>query len=1308
SLDLIQDLLEYRDYSLSILGTYREEEVNELHPLSRALESYQLAGIASEIIHLKPLGPRDLKLMLLDTFRIGAEDSDAEKVANLAELLYKKSEGNPFVARQYLESLFEKQLIHQDRNTGIWSFDLARIRTDGLSSSAAEVLAARIASVPDCQDVLAAAACLGNRFSLASLAALAGQDILFTLQQLQTISSADIIYPLSESYKYISTESSREDMEVVEFGFSHDRIHEAVLAQIPPARLEQLNLDAARLLLERSDYQQIQERIASIVSHYNQGRNLVWDDDEKLKIAELNLRAGLKERRSSAVDEAIVHFGISLDTLHQRQAPIPVDLHMELLRNMGEAEYLRGRKIVAQDYFDKVLKGSRDLLEKLKVFDFKIALLASAGQHSDAVGVGLQALKSAGFKIRSHSKAQEKKVLQSWARPALKFIDLHRKRKKRKEPAPEKKALARILAQTITPAFLLDSNYLASLLDTLFELSRKHGPFPETSVAMVLLGALLGPNEHGMRIGDQALDLAERYNAVELRGRLHYYYLSTIHSWNQPWETGIPRYRRAADYCLEAGDLPFASLSLFEFLSRQMLLCRRLPDLEIIARYEQEIVRTGQDDSVELYWLLRQVAQNFQSGGKAKTRLQGDYFDEQKHAKGWKGRRLFYLSLYKHWLAYIFFPDAGNLPEFVQSENWPRAHIDTILYEYLRAALPYMTGTHKASPNAGDELIARISELDTRNFSFMKYHLQAEKKWHLGQVQEAMTAFDLACDAPQQPLTAGIIHERTAHFYLWMQKPRFARIYAERARTIYTEMQSHTQVQQAERLLDEIRMMEYRQRPNTYAPQMGETPGLNEASFGSGRGPAGSQLDLEAIMQMANIVSSRLELDELIRSLLRSIMENAGARKAVLLEKSSEGYVLRGMQNPDQEPELNSLRKPDPSLDLALSVAHYAESMQEPVVLDNARESESFSGDPYIENGKIASILCIPLILKGEVTNLLYLEHSTSRSAFSPERVRILGLLGSQIATSLENARLYENVRNALVQEQRARQSEARINTIIRRFVPDEFLNILGVTDFVDVKLGQNIEREMTVLFSDIRSFTSLSESMSPEENFRFINSYLSRIGPLVRESGGFIDKYIGDAVMALFEKPDQAIRAARAMMLELDAYNSGRIKGGYEPIRIGVGVHTGVLRLGIIGEEGRIEGTVIGDTVNLASRLEGLNRSYGSSVIASDSTVEYLKGSTLFSFRALDRVRVKGKQRDTWIYELLLHPPDSAWLKNYAKALLAYQEARFSESREHFLKLKQEKPDDSVIDLYLRRLESLLENPVPEDWEGIENLTKK
>ncbi|MCB1167625.1 MAG: adenylate/guanylate cyclase domain-containing protein, partial [Leptospiraceae bacterium] len=191
---------------------------------------------------------------------------------------------------------------------------------------------------------------------------------------------------------------------------------------------------------------------------------------------------------------------------------------------------------------------------------------------------------------------------------------------------------------------------------------------------------------------------------------------------------------------------------------------------------------------------------------------------------------------------------------------------------------------------------------------------------------------------------------------------------------------------------------------------------------------------------------------------------------------------------------------------------------------------------------------------------------------------------------------------------------------------------------------------------------------------------------------------------MALFEKPDQAVRAARAMMLQLKDYNSGRIKGGYDPIQIGIGLHTGVLRLGIIGEEGRIEGTVIGDSVNLASRLEGLNRQYGTSVIVSETTGEAMSGSTLFQFRKLDRVRVKGKNRPVWIFEMLL---DRKIPANWDRAISFYQEGNFEAAHKEFLDLRAHMPDDPVIELYTRRLQELKDHP-PEVWEGIENLTKK
>ena len=188
-----------------------------------------------------------------------------------------------------------------------------------------------------------------------------------------------------------------------------------------------------------------------------------------------------------------------------------------------------------------------------------------------------------------------------------------------------------------------------------------------------------------------------------------------------------------------------------------------------------------------------------------------------------------------------------------------------------------------------------------------------------------------------------------------------------------------------------------------------------------------------------------------------------------------------------------------------------------------------------------------------------------------------------------------------------------RINTANQRFVPNDFLQILGKESIEDLKLGDQTQTQMTVLFSDIRSYTTLSESMTPEENFQFINAYLGRVGPIIKKHGGFISTYLGDGFMALFvNEPENAIAATIAMQKELDNYNRERLAQGKIGLRTGMGLNTGDLMLGVIGDEHRYESTVISDAVNTASRMEGLTKVFGAAIILSERTMAGLKHDDL------------------------------------------------------------------------------------------------
>ncbi|MCB1305058.1 MAG: AAA family ATPase, partial [Leptospiraceae bacterium] len=952
SLDLIQDMLRNSE-NIYILGTYRSNEVNDLHPLKRAIDSYLLNGIELATIDLQPLGPRDLLRMLLETFRIAPSSEEANPVKDLAEALFKRSEGNPFVARQYLESLHEHGWIQLDREEGKWHFDLARIRMDGLTASSAELMARSLESVAQARDLLQAAACIGSRFSLSMAAGLVEQDVMLTLSQLQEVAQRDFIYPIGEQYKYVDRDSTKKQVEQVYYAFSHDRIYESVLQSTRPSVSEELNLKAARLILNVSNFHEIDEQVGTIVSYYNKGRNLVESDEEKLTIAKLNLRAGQRERKASAFDESVVHFGISLDTLFQRREAVPADLRMEIIRNLGEAEYLRGRKIVAQEHFDRVLKDSRSLHDKLKVFEFKIAIMGSGGQFAEAVGLGMQALKKAGIKLKN-PRSPESMDLKSLIRQAQKMVPLHRKRRKQ-EPDPTSLSLARILSQTITPAFLINSNQLPELLTALMDLSEEKGPFPDTSVALVVLAVLVCQYRdaaEGRKMGEIAQDLVERFNARDVRGRVHYYFLSSVSPWTSDIQNRLPLLQRAADYSLEAGDLPFAALSLFDMLGQNLMFgSASLEESEdLLARYGPQIHGMGQESLSQMFNLMRQSFHLLKSGSRQRSQIAGDYFDESKVRPRWEdtgaSRNLFYLQLFKNWLGLIYFTDQPA-PVRLAGAGAPIAHFDSVFAEYLDCCLSLMQDKKGSAEKPAASLLDRLVAYEKQapaNFGFMRAHLQGELRWRQGDLSAAMDAFDEACAiSASSAILCGMIQQRTAAFYLNLRKPRFARIYADRARQIFQQIHSYGQLDQCERMLDEIRLQEVRQAPDDSSKSSSVSATADTAVTTTA---SEAELDLESLMRSSAIVSSEIELDQLIGKLLHTLRESAGAQKAVLLQRSEDALLVRASQSEMGGIE-DRLRPADPDRDVPLSIVQFTERNKSPTVLDNAASEGSFQADPY-------------------------------------------------------------------------------------------------------------------------------------------------------------------------------------------------------------------------------------------------------------------------------------------------------------------------------------------------------------------------
>jgi CheY-like chemotaxis protein/class 3 adenylate cyclase len=311
----------------------------------------------------------------------------------------------------------------------------------------------------------------------------------------------------------------------------------------------------------------------------------------------------------------------------------------------------------------------------------------------------------------------------------------------------------------------------------------------------------------------------------------------------------------------------------------------------------------------------------------------------------------------------------------------------------------------------------------------------------------------------------------------------------------------------------------------------------------------------------------------------------------------------------------------------------------------------------------------------------------------------------------LKEANDYLKQENDILEQkvQKRTQELSQLNQSLARFVPEEFLKALGRSNILDVHLGDNTFGAMTVLFADIRSYTTLAETMSPQETFGFLNAYLGRIGPVIRENHGFVSHFLGDGIIAIFPVTrEDAIRAAISMQQKVAAYNQHRQSKGRIPIKIGIGLNSGPLMMGIIGDGRRTDASVVADTVNTASRMEGLTKYYGVSIVVSETTFAGINDLSQYHYRLLDKVQVKGKKQVTTIYEMFDADPDEL-RERKAVAKLMFERGQqyyfireFAEALKCFTDVLTALPEDLTTKHYLERSARFLLEGVPDDWQGI------
>lgn len=359
----------------------------------------------------------------------------------------------------------------------------------------------------------------------------------------------------------------------------------------------------------------------------------------------------------------------------------------------------------------------------------------------------------------------------------------------------------------------------------------------------------------------------------------------------------------------------------------------------------------------------------------------------------------------------------------------------------------------------------------------------------------------------------------------------------------------------------------------------------------------------------------------------------------------------------------------------------------------------------------LQTMLHAPLKVKHRLMGAIILGHPEAIE-YTAADLKLLTTLALQASSAIESATLYEKrIRET---EERAKAMQ-EIHEVTTRFVPFEFIKSLGKTKLTDLRLGDQVEREVTVLFLDIRDFTSMAEQMTPAQNFNFVNAFNRRLGPLIREHHGFINQYLGDGIMAIFpNNAVDALSAAVAIQKILIDYNIKRQAKNRRAIKVGIGMHTGSLIMGITGDEQRMDAATISDTVNTASRIENLSKHYGVSILLSEASLQQIEEKEAFQFRYLGKVQVKGKQQPIHIYECFSgESADNCQQKITLRApfetgMRYYFEQSFMQAAVAFQTALNIYPQDMPAQLFLKKANRYVEEGVVSNWTGVEKMERK
>ncbi|NES93860.1 MAG: GAF domain-containing protein [Desertifilum sp. SIO1I2] len=1011
-------------------------------------------------ITLAPLSQEQVNQLVADTLKC-----TQSLALPLSKFVYQKTQGNPFFATQFLKLLYQERLINFDFNSGVWQCDITQINQLAITSDVLVLMASQLQKLPQAtQQVLQLAACLGNQFDLATLVIVSEQSETEIAAELWKALQEGLILPISDVYKFyqgdrndrFALEKVNSTQQVAQYKFLHDRVQQAAYSLIPDLQKQATHLQIGRLLQQKLSEIDREDKLFDIVGHLNLGIELIAQLQERQTLAQLNLKAGTKARSATAYAAARVYLQSGLALLSPLCWETQYELTLNLYVAAAEASYLNSDFEGMEQLAALVLQQAQTILDKAKIYEIQIAAHTARNQALQAIAVGAEALKQLGVDFPtqpdsakiSHALQQIEEQLQE--REIAELVNL---------PAmsdPHALAALQLLGMLFSAVYQGMPELLPLLGATMVRLSLEFGNAPASTIGYVAhstaLCAFLGEVETGYKFGRLALAVLEQLNTQSMKCITLGMFGFFIQPHQEALRAAALTLKQSYKAGLETGNLLSAGYNIGSYAHLSFFAGVELDLLEPeLAAYSAATAQMNNDSARLLLDMTWQTVQNLRETVSQSDRLMGTAYDETamlpKHQQDNELMMIVVVHIFKLLLAYCFgnYPAAVNI--LTQLQPCWKVLSGTVFIPifHFYAALTHLALVPAESEPEQAELLGVVathqaalhqSAHNAPMNHLHKWHLvEAERYRVLGNKAAAIEHYDRAIALAMEYQfiqEAALANELSAKFYQEWNKERIAQEYMTQAYYGYARWGAKAKVADLERCYPQL-LAPVLQQPRS-ALSVNETVfvgGTVTSTSSASYSNVSNSLDLCALLKASHAISSEIELDKLLASLLSIVIENGGADKGVLMLLRDERLLIKGSIIEGSNPVVLQRIPVEESQDIPHKLIYKVLHNRQTVVLLDARAETTLINDPYIIRQQPKSILCSPILYQGRLMGILYLENNLLTGAFTTDRVELLNLLCTQAAISLENARLYESSQNYA---QQLEQSLAELSAAQSRF----------------------------------------------------------------------------------------------------------------------------------------------------------------------------------------------------------------------------------------------------------------------------------